>query len=177
MSNDREFDRLAAELLASSRRNAAKFPPEDPDWTDGAWENHVQFLARAIYRAGARAQLDRGLRHQADSAGRLRWLAGQGFLVPDMVAVLDEAEDLREKAAALQGSHGVTDSDIRAMLAEGFHTAFRKAVDSPFAVVIHKLIKDLEDGEYAAVIDFTADPLIAMLREAEARAKEQETGQ
>lgn len=170
MSNDRDFDRLLAELQNVSERRPGAWP-DDPEWTSDTWERRVQFLARAIYRAGARAQLDRGLRHQADAAGRLRWLAGQDFLAPDMIAVLDEVEDLREKAAALQGSHGVTDPDIRAMLSEGFHTAFRKAVDSPFAVVIHKLLRDLEPGEWDAVIDFTADPLIAMLREAETRAK------
>jgi hypothetical protein len=172
MSSNPDFDRLFAELQDISERRPGRWPG-DPEWTDEAWQHRLVYLARGIYQAGARAQLYRGLRHD-DPVDRLRWLAGLGLLAPDMTAVLDEVEDRREKAAALQGSYGVTDSDIRSMLAEGFHTAFRKAVDSPLATVIRKLIRDMEPGEYGAVIDFTAGPLIAMLREAEARAGEQE---
>jgi hypothetical protein len=58
------------------------------------------------------------------------------------------------------------------MLAEGFHTAFRKAVDHPYASVIHKLISDMPREDWGAVIDFVATPVIAWLRKAEARQQE-----
>jgi hypothetical protein len=48
----------------------------------------------------------------------------------------------------------ISESDMRAMLAEGFHTAFRKAIDSPLAMPIHRLIGELPDDDWAAVLDF-----------------------
>lgn len=156
MSNDREFDLLVEEAQQLLRQNAATAEEMD----------RMAVLLRQVYRAGARAQLDHAYRRQVDPVDRVRWLAERGFGA-DLKALVAEVEDAREKTAALSGTYGVTDSEISSMLAEGFHTAFRKAVDSPFAAVIHKLIRDMEDGEYAAIIDFTADPLVSRLREAE----------
>jgi hypothetical protein len=164
MSNDREFDMFASELLTVSR------PAEGWVGSEEDWRFRVERLARLLYRRGARAALDH--RHGELLEGdqltdRVQWLADHDFLAPDVRLLLNEVEALRELEDALRGSYGVTDSDIRSMLSEGFHTAWRKAVDHPYATVIHKLIRDLPDGEYGAVVDFVADPLINMLRQAE----------
>jgi hypothetical protein len=55
--------------------------------------------------------------------------------------------------------------DFCAMLAEGFHTAFRKATDHSLAVPIHHLIRELPRQEWAAVVLFTAQPLWELLHE------------
>lgn len=44
--------------------------------------------------------------------------------------------------------------EMKSQLAEGFHTAFRKASDHPTANKIWHLIKEMPDGEYGKVIDF-----------------------
>lgn len=160
MTNDRDFDYAESELFRIISDPGA----EDRD-------KRIRYLLRLIYQAGARAQLDRGYHAQADPAGRVRWLAGKGMAAEDVKAVVLELEDLREKTAGLQGSYGVTDSDIRSVIGEGFHTAFRKAVDHPYATVIHKLIGDLPDEDWSAVIDFVSGPVTGMLRRAEAAAK------
>lgn len=169
MSNDPTFDRHVAEVLENSQRNASRYP-DDPEWTDEAWQARMRVLCRLIYRAGTRAGLNYRYGQLEDSVERVRWLVDHDLATQDVAALLNEVEHWQEKAGALQGSYGVTDSDIRSMLGEGFHTAFRKAVDSPYATVIHRLIRDLEPGEYGAVVDFTAGPLIDMLHEAEMHA-------
>jgi len=165
MSNDREFDMALDELLQISQRDPAH--PDDPEWTDELWEKRARRIARQLYRAGTRAQLDYSYRKQIDPADRLRWLAGQAF-GDDLRAVLAEVEAAREQADAIKGAPGVTDSDIRSMLSEGFHTAFRKASDSMEASIAWKAIRDMDREEWGSVIDFVAEPLIAMLRQAEA---------
>jgi hypothetical protein len=171
MSNDREFDSLAGTILDLSQRNADK-RPGDPEWTDEAWQARVKKVLQLIYRAGARAQLDHSVRRQVDPVDRVRWLADHGFMAGDVAEVVREVEDLRERTAALQGSYGVTESAIRSMIGEGFHTAFRKAVDSTDAAIAWKAIRDMDNEEYAAVVGFTADPIIKALRYAEAQAAE-----
>jgi len=47
---------------------------------------------------------------------------------------------------------------FRSMLAEGFHTAFRKAVDSDEAWQVWKLISKMPAGDWAEIISFVADP-------------------
>lgn len=59
----------------------------------------------------------------------------------------------------------MTGDEIRELLGEGFHTAFRKATDSPEADAIWKLINELDDDEWASVINFVAAPLIDALAE------------
>jgi hypothetical protein len=96
--------------------------------------------------------------------------AEKGLASPEVtLQLIRQVQALREQLTAIGGAHGVTDSDIGSMIAEGFATAWRKAVDSPESVVIWKLIKDMDRKEWGSVIDFVADPLIAMLREAERR--------
>jgi hypothetical protein len=51
------------------------------------------------------------------------------------------------------------------MLGEGFHTAFRKAIDGPDAMPIHRMISDMRPEDWSAVIRFVADPLWDLLRE------------
>jgi len=92
--------------------------------------------------------------------------------------LIAELRRLREELRAMGGPFGVTDDDIRSMLGQGFHTAFRKAVDDPHATVIHTLIDKLRDdtdsqgySSWSAVISFVANPLIAMLRRAETEAQ------
>jgi hypothetical protein len=168
MSNDREFDMAVDELLDISQRNAAKWPA-DPGWTDEFWQGLTRRIARRIYRLGSRAQLGHSQRKQVDPVERLRWLSEQAF-GDDLRALIYEVETAREQANAIKGAPGVTGSDIHSMLAEGFHTAFRKATDSMESAIAWKAIRDMEDGEYSAIIDFVAEPLIAMLRRAEAEA-------
>lgn len=47
--------------------------------------------------------------------------------------------------------------DIRSNLAEGFHTAFRKASDHPNAHKIWVLIRELPPKSWGSVIDFVMD--------------------
>lgn len=44
--------------------------------------------------------------------------------------------------------------DLQMMLAEGFHTAFRKATDHPLSTPIWKNIKDLPTEDWGSVLDF-----------------------
>ncbi len=60
---------------------------------------------------------------------------------------------------------GVTYSELRSMLGEGFHTAFRKAIDGPGAMPIHHLISDMDDEDWGRVISFVAGPLWDLLKE------------
>jgi hypothetical protein len=46
---------------------------------------------------------------------------------------------------------------FESMIGEGFHTAFRKAVDSATAAQIHRLIGGMEYRDWAAVVSFVAD--------------------
>lgn len=85
--------------------------------------------------------------------------------------LVSQVRRLREELAAFGGPHGVTESDIRSMIGEGFHTAFRKAADSMEAAIAWKAIRDMDSEEYAAIISFTADPIIEALLEAEQVAK------
>lgn len=49
--------------------------------------------------------------------------------------------------------------DLVSNLAEGFHTAFRKASEHPTSHQIWKLIKELPSDEWGRIIDFVADGL------------------
>jgi hypothetical protein len=148
--------------------------PHDDQEDPNVWLAQVQRAHRMIFREGARAGLDKRFDGLGDdSLARLGWLAEQGVFGEDITALVAELERWREKGDAINSSYGLTDSDIHSMVAEGFHTAFRKAVDSPEAVVIHKLIKDMDPETWAAIIDFVANPIIRWLREAEAKAAEQ----
>jgi hypothetical protein len=48
----------------------------------------------------------------------------------------------------------ISESDLRSMIAEGFHTAFRKGTDCAQAMPIHRLIAAMPDQEWSNVIDF-----------------------
>lgn len=54
--------------------------------------------------------------------------------------------------------------DIKSLLGEGFHTAFRKAVDGHQSAKIHDLITEMPNLEWANVIDFVGDHLIDYLK-------------
>jgi hypothetical protein len=45
------------------------------------------------------------------------------------------------------------------LLSEGMHTAFRKATSCPQGMKIHRLIDEMPDEEWAAVVEFVAAPL------------------
>lgn len=49
------------------------------------------------------------------------------------------------------------------MLGEGFHTAFRKAVDTRQAAAVHRLITEMPPADWAAVVEFVADPIAEAL--------------
>jgi hypothetical protein len=170
MSNDPTFDRHVAELLRVSARDTSKWP-EDPDWTDEAWQARIKVLVTLIYRDGAQAGLTHQFGHLDTAIERVRWLVEHDLASVDVGELLRETEQWQEVAGALQGSYGVTDDAIHSMIAEGLHTAFRKASDSPESRVIHKLIDGMPHEEWRAIVDFVTDPLTGMLRKAEAHAK------
>lgn len=49
----------------------------------------------------------------------------------------------------------ISEDDLASQLAEGIHTAFRKATDCPQALPIHRLISEMPDGEWGQVIRWT----------------------
>lgn len=61
--------------------------------------------------------------------------------------------------------NGVTYSEFSSMLAEGFHTAFRKAIDGPDAMPIHRMISNMSDEDWSCVIEFVADPTWDLIKE------------
>lgn len=164
---DKEFEHLTASVLECS---APKPGTEAPD---EEWESRVKRYLRLVYRAGTRGGLNYRYGELTEAVERVRWLADHDFVNADVKALLAEVERRQDEENALQGSYGVTDADIRSMLAEGFHTAFRKAIDHPYATVIHKLITDLPGEEWSAILDFVAEPLTAMLRQAQAASDNQ----
>ena len=142
----------------------------------------IQDAYRALYVLGshvpdvpAGSPLPYGGMDDKDIARSLRH-AENGMASPAVtLQLIAELRRLRMELDAIGGPSGVTDDDIRSQLGEGFHTAFRKAVDDPQAIVIHTLIDKLRDdtdchgrSSWSAVISFVANPLIAMLRRAEA---------
>lgn len=167
---DPAFDRHVTELLRVSTRNTAKYPG-DPDWTDETWERKVKVLATLIYRAGAQAGLSHQFGRLDTAIERVRWLVEHDLASVDVSELLSEVENLQEVDRSLMGNYGVTDGAIRSMIAEGLHTAFRKASDSPESLVIHRLIDGMPHEEWRGITDFVAGPLITMLREAEDAAK------
>jgi hypothetical protein len=169
MSNNAEFDRYSERATGLSR-------PMDPEADTGEWLAQQRRLHQLIFRAGAYAGVSREFRGAGDdSLARLAWLADHGFFTNDVRAVVSEVQRQRERDDALTDTYGLTDSDIESMVGEGFHTAFRKAVDSPEAVVIHKLIKDMDSEIWGAIVKFVADPIISYLREARQRQEEGES--
>lgn len=48
----------------------------------------------------------------------------------------------------------MTHDDFTSLLAEGFHTAFRKGTDHPSSAAIWRMIRDLPPEEWGAIIDF-----------------------
>lgn len=52
-------------------------------------------------------------------------------------------------------------AEVAEILAEGFHTAFRKAGESKAALRAYNAIAEVEDDDYAAVVDFVLDGLVA----------------
>ena len=71
-------------------------------------------------------------------------------------------------------SVGETDyATFRGMLAEGFHTAFRKASDSDEAWRIWKLIREMPPAEWSKIISFVADPTWDMLQSGLEKATEE----
>lgn len=53
----------------------------------------------------------------------------------------------------------LTYDGFRSMIAEGTHTAFRKATDHALAMPIHRLIGELPPEEWSSVVEFIADPI------------------
>lgn len=96
--------------------------------------------------------------------------AEDGMASPTVtLELISQLRRLREQLTALGGSYGVTEGDIRSMIAEGFPTAFRKAVDSMESAIIWKFLHDLPHEDWSAVLDAVVKPIIRVLREAEAR--------
>ena len=62
-------------------------------------------------------------------------------------------------------SQPLTVKDVADYLGEGFHTAFRKASDTPQADKIWHLIRDMDPAEWSSVLDFVAKPLVDYVKE------------
>lgn len=137
-SGNQEFDQPANAILDSSQ------PRPDVD-QHGDWEEWTRRRLRQIYRAGARATLQRGWDLLGDDhLARLRWLIGSGFF-GDIEVLVREAEEQRDKENALVSTYGLTDSDFRSMLSEGLFAALRKGSDHPFAAAIRALFHEMPD--------------------------------
>lgn len=110
-----------------------------------------------------------GAMDDKDVAKALR-SAEQGLASPQVTLdLIRELRRLRAELHAMGGPFGVTDEDLRSMIAEGFATAWRKGTDIPESVVIMKLIRDMDSEEWSRVISFVVDPLIRVLRKADGR--------
>lgn len=165
-TGNREFDYFAQRVLDASR------PPEGAD--EAQWAQEVQRHLRMVFRAGSQARVAYEYGKLTDTGlARLTWLAQSGLLGKDgdLGYLLSEVQGWRDKADAFTGTYGMTEADLRSMVAEGFHTAFRKAVDHPYATVIHKLIRELPPEDWAAVLDFVVRPIVRQLREAQRAAE------
>jgi hypothetical protein len=53
----------------------------------------------------------------------------------------------------------LTRSDLQSIIGEGFHTAFRKATDSPIATDIWAAIRALPDDEWRGILAFIMECL------------------
>lgn len=73
--------------------------------------------------------------------------------------VLDDWHHRKHRDAEVIDLPPMTVGELRSILGEGFHTAFRKATDDPLAFPIHRLIAQLGDGEFTAVLDFVIEGL------------------
>lgn len=54
---------------------------------------------------------------------------------------------------------------VKPYLGEGLHTAFRKASDSDEANEIHRLIRDMDPGEWDAILEFVTRPVLEYVLE------------
>lgn len=57
----------------------------------------------------------------------------------------------------------VSVNELIEYLGEGFHTAFRKASDSPEATQIWDLISNMPAHEWHAILEFVAVPVLNLL--------------
>lgn len=55
----------------------------------------------------------------------------------------------------------MTRDEFSSLLAEGVHTAFRKATDCHQATPIHRLISEMPNEEWGSVIDWVVDGLFS----------------
>lgn len=55
--------------------------------------------------------------------------------------------------------------EIKSNMGEGFHTAFRKAIDGHDSHIIWQKINDLPADVWGYAIDFVGDPIIEMVEE------------
>jgi hypothetical protein len=102
---------------------------------------------------------------EASQIAQASLYARKGYASAEVtLALMYEVQDLRQQLDKVAIRPGLTDDEIVSFLGEGFHTAWRKAVDCPEAVVIHRLIKDMDPEVWGAVIHYVADPLITWLR-------------
>lgn len=58
----------------------------------------------------------------------------------------------------------LTVDDVKSYLGEGFHTALRKAGDSPQARMAWQAIDEMDPHEWDSVLRFVAEPLVDYLR-------------
>ncbi len=69
---------------------------------------------------------------------------------------------------------GVTYSELRSMIGEGFHTAFRKGIDSPEAALMWHAIQKMDPLEWAVILEFVTEPIWDLLQERGGVAKGKE---
>lgn len=88
---------------------------------------------------------------QTTAAERIRAKLDDPDLTQASGLMIDRAD-----LTALLDQPTVTENDLASLLGEGFHTAFRKAVDSTRANSIWHAIDGLPAAEWGAIIDFVA---------------------
>lgn len=171
---------MTPERLAEIRRRTVAGRPEGPGTASGT--SLSRLYEAEDHRADLLAEVDRLTEERDALAAELETVlppVQRSMAERDMALdALTEARTMRDQhrrerdaaraelAGLRQRVEAALDEDVPSMLAEGFHTAFRKAADHPLAMQIHGLIGSLPDREWGAVISFVAEPLADVLRAA-----------
>lgn len=83
--------------------------------------------------------------------------------IEDMESTITKLEETIAQLERTAGNLRVIDKDeMRSVLAEGFHTAFRKGVDTSAAWKVWKAIDTLPNHEYGTAIEWLVEALDSM---------------
>lgn len=74
-----------------------------------------------------------------------------------VVRLLRDLAEAAERGEPVGHVPVLTRQQFEERAGEAFHTAFRKAIDHPLAMPIHRLIGELPADDWSAVLGFAAD--------------------